>query len=227
MAIVRFGMPIGNTVDGGLIRTVPINHTFCGSLGRTEEFKSPHRNGIRYRESDETGIATASAADGVLHQRTPSVRTIAICDLPRWRSPGVRVLALQYFVAERLPTLTEATLEAATEQWKSTDRQVMTWISRFAGRSQASCTSKFGTEQVTAETRDGRMPPHMDMGHVVGARHVRYARARIWQTAENPEQTIQAAGNQVAVAMRVRSETRDSAKVPSTGNELARKFIGK
>ena len=138
-------------------------------------------------DGNRNGEAEVASAPSERHP----VRGIAFAIASMALAVACVVLALQYFVAERLPDLTEAALQAATERWKHTDRQTMTWISRFVGAQPGIVHVEVRDKQVTAETRDGRVPPRhtWDTWSVPGMLDML---SQDMATAENPEQMIQA-----------------------------------
>lgn len=68
------------------------------------------------------------------------------------------VLVLQYFVAERLPLLTEANLEAAQELWRTAGPASYDLDLKLGGARPGIVHVEVRNQTVTAETRDGRVP---------------------------------------------------------------------
>jgi hypothetical protein len=101
------------------------------------------------------------------------------------------VLALQYFVAERLPDLTDAALQAATERWNAHGPANYDMDVEIRGAQPGIVHVEVQDKQVTAETRDGRIPPRhtWDTWSVPGMLDML---SQDMATAENPEQMIQA-----------------------------------
>ena len=103
------------------------------------------------------------------------------------------VLALQYFVAERLPDLTEAALQAATERWDAT------WTGELRhGCRDSRGTARHRSRRSAGQASDGGDSRRPDsaatyVGHVVGARHVRYAQPGYGRRLRIRSKMIQAA----------------------------------
>jgi hypothetical protein len=101
------------------------------------------------------------------------------------------LLALQYFVAERLPELTEATLQAATERWSQHGPADYDMDIDLRGARPGSVHVEVRKGEVTAQTRDGRIPGRWtwDTWSVPGMLDTL---SQDIATAENPEQMIEA-----------------------------------
>jgi hypothetical protein len=67
-------------------------------------------------------------------------------------------LALQYFVAERLPELTEANLRAAMEKWKANGPASYHMEVELRGARPGNVQVDVRNKEVEDETRDGRTP---------------------------------------------------------------------
>jgi hypothetical protein len=102
------------------------------------------------------------------------------------------LLALNYFVAERIPELTEKTLEAATVKWEKNSPANYDMDIELRGARPGSVHVEVRDRKVTAETRDGRVPGQWtwETWSVPGMFETL---SLDLQTAENPEQSIQAA----------------------------------
>src|SRR5689334_3660362 len=68
------------------------------------------------------------------------------------------LLALKYFVAERLPDLTEATLQAATDRWSERGPADYDMDIDLRGARPGNVHVEVRNGAVTAQTRDGRVP---------------------------------------------------------------------
>jgi len=102
------------------------------------------------------------------------------------------VLALQYFVAERLPILSEAILQAASERWQKNGPASYDLDLELGGAQPGSVHVEVRNKAVTLETRDGRTPGRWtwDTWSVPGLFDTL---SQDLQIAEDPEQQIQAA----------------------------------
>src|SRR3954464_2276016 len=94
--------------------------------------------------------------------------------------------ALQYFVAERLPELTEANLQAAMEQWQKNGPTSYDLDVELRGAQPGRVQVQVRQREVDSETRDGRTPGRWtwDTWSVPGLFDTL---SQDLQTAENPE----------------------------------------
>lgn len=102
------------------------------------------------------------------------------------------VLALQYFVVERIPDLTDAQLELARKLWQSHGPASYDLNVELRGAQPGSVQIEVRDRVVTATTRDGRTPPQWtwDTWSVPGMFETL---TQDLQIAEDPEKEIQAA----------------------------------
>jgi hypothetical protein len=102
------------------------------------------------------------------------------------------LLALKYFVAERLPAVTEASLEAAMQRWNAQGPQGYDMDVELRGAQPGFVHVEVRNHEVTAETRDGRVPGRStwDTWSVPGLFDTL---GRDLEIAANPEQEIGAA----------------------------------
>ena len=102
------------------------------------------------------------------------------------------VLALEYFVVERLPELTEATLEAGMKRWDEHAPASYDMELELRGAQPGLIHVEVRDHEVAVETRDGRDPgrSRWDVWAVPGMFDTI---ARDLEIAGNPEQEIQAA----------------------------------
>jgi hypothetical protein len=77
---------------------------------------------------------------------------------------GCVVLALQFFVAERLPTLDEPALEAAMSRWNEHGPSDYDMDIELRGAQPGKIHVEVRNSEVTAETRDGRDPNRSTWG---------------------------------------------------------------
>ncbi len=101
------------------------------------------------------------------------------------------LLALQYFVAERLPELSEATLQAASERWQKIGPASYDLDLELGGAQPGIVHVEVRNKEVTLEIRDGRTPGRWtwDTWSVPGLFDTL---SQDLQIAEDPEQQIQA-----------------------------------
>lgn len=102
------------------------------------------------------------------------------------------VLALQYFVAEHLPQLTEASLQAATELWSKKGPANYNMDIELRGAQPGNVHVEVRNGEVTAQTRDSRVPARRtwDTWSVPGMLDTL---SQDLATAEDPEKMIDAA----------------------------------
>ncbi len=100
--------------------------------------------------------------------------------------------ALQYFVAERLPELTEATLEKAIAQWDKSGPASYDMEIELRGARPGQVHVEVREREVAAETRDGRVPGRWTW-KTWSVPGMFDTLSQDLQIAENPEQQIQAA----------------------------------
>jgi len=102
------------------------------------------------------------------------------------------VLAVDFFVVERLPALTEASLEAAQKQWKSSGPRSYIMEIELRGAQPGMVHVEVQNGEVTATTRNDRVPPKWtwDTWSVPGMFDTL---EQDLQIAEDPSQQIQAA----------------------------------
>jgi hypothetical protein len=101
-------------------------------------------------------------------------------------------LALQYFVAERLPALNQAALEAAVERWDQNTPPNYDMDILLRGAQPGKVHVEVRGGEVTAETRDGRDPGRSTWG-TWAVPGMFDTLERDLQIAANPQQEIQAA----------------------------------
>lgn len=102
------------------------------------------------------------------------------------------LLAVQYFFEERLPELTEATLQAASERWNEHGPASYDMEIELRGAQPGRVHVEVRDKEVTSETRDGRIPGRWtwDVWSVPGLFETL---GQDLQTAVNPVQEIEAA----------------------------------
>jgi hypothetical protein len=102
------------------------------------------------------------------------------------------ILAIEFFVVERIPALTESDLDAAKKVWLRKGPTSYDMDIELRGAQPGRVQVNVGNRVVAAETRDGRVPKEhtWDTWSVPGMFETL---ERDMETAENPEQTIQAA----------------------------------
>lgn len=137
-----------------------------------------------------TASAPAPSAAGASHR--VSARTIAFVAASVALAAACVALALQYFVAARLPELTETTLETAMERWKQQGPASYDMDLELRGAQPGNVHVEVRDHAVTAETRDGREPGRWtwDTWSVPGLFDML---SQDLQIASNPEGEIQAA----------------------------------
>jgi hypothetical protein len=138
-------------------------------------------------DTNGNGTADAASASSGRHPARALAFVLASAAL----AVACVVLALQYFVAERLPELTEATLQAATERWKENGPASYDMEIELGGAQPGHVHVEVRNGEVTAESRDGRIPARStwDTWPVTGLFDML---SRDLEIAENPEQEIQA-----------------------------------
>lgn len=121
-----------------------------------------------------------------------SARTIAFVLASIALAVACLVFALQYFVADHIPELTEAELQSATERWKEHGPASYDMEIELRGAQPGRVHVEVRNGEVTAETRDGRTPGKWtwDTWSIPGLFDTL---SQDLQTAANPEQEIQAA----------------------------------
>lgn len=102
------------------------------------------------------------------------------------------ILALQYFVAERLPELTEATLEKAMAQWDKFGPASYDMEIELRGARPGQVHVEVRDREVVAETRDGREPGRWTW-KTWSVPGMLDTLSQDLEIAQNPEQLIQAA----------------------------------
>ncbi len=102
------------------------------------------------------------------------------------------ILALQYFVAERLPELTEATLEKAMAQWDKFGPASYDMAIELRGARPGNVHVEVRDHEVVAETRDGREPGRWTW-KTWSVPGMLDTLSQDLEIAQNPEQQIQAA----------------------------------
>jgi hypothetical protein len=102
------------------------------------------------------------------------------------------IVAVEFFVVERLPALTEASLESAKKQWKSGGPHSYIVEIELRGAQPGMIHVEVQDGEVTATTRDKRVPPKWtwDTWSVPGMFETL---EQDLQIAEDPAQQIQAA----------------------------------
>jgi hypothetical protein len=136
--------------------------------------------------STENDIAADPAAS-----RPVPWRSIAIIVIAFAAAVSGVILAMNYFVAERLPALTEGTLNAASANWDANGPASYDMDIELRGARPGTVHVEVRDKEVTAETRDGRVPGKWtwDTWSVPGMFDTL---SQDLQTAANPEQAIQA-----------------------------------
>jgi hypothetical protein len=139
-------------------------------------------------DSNGNGPPDGVSSDGTRH----AARRIAFVLASAALATACVVLALQYFFAERLPEMTEATLQAAIERWKEHGPASYDMEIDLRGAQPGRVHVEVRNKEVTAQTRNGRVPGRWtwDTWSVPGLFDTL---GQDLQTAENPEQEIQAA----------------------------------
>jgi hypothetical protein len=122
----------------------------------------------------------------------PSVRTTAFVLAAVAFAVSCVWLALQYFVGQRLPRLTDASLEAAMLRWDDQGPASYDMDIELRGAQPGTVHVEVRDRNVTAEKRDGREPRRStwDTWSVPGLFDTL---ARDMEIAANPQQEIQAA----------------------------------
>ena len=144
-------------------------------------------------ESELTGADGDRAADDVLTNEPPHpARRIAFVLASAALAVVCVILAIQYFFEERLPEMTEATLQAATERWNEHGPASYDMELELRGAQPGRVHVEVRDKEVTMETRDGRTPGRWtwDVWSVPGLFETL---GQDLQTAENPAQEIEAA----------------------------------
>lgn len=99
------------------------------------------------------------AVDGASAPETPHpARRIAFVLASFALAVAGVMLAVQYFFAERLPELTEATLQVATERWNKNGPASYDMEIELRGAQPGRVHVEVRDKEVTMETRDGRTP---------------------------------------------------------------------
>lgn len=104
---------------------------------------------------DDRSKATSEAADGIGGVRW---RTVAFAFASLALAVAGVALALQYFVAERLPELTEAKLESAMQRWQQNGPANYKMEIELRGAQPGQVHVEVEDKSVTMETRNGRTP---------------------------------------------------------------------
>ena len=101
------------------------------------------------------------------------------------------VLAVEFFVVERIPLLTEVELESAKKRWQEHGPVSYEMDIELRGAQPGRVQVKVQNRVVTAETRDGRIPKEhtWETWSVVGMFNTLETDMEI---AENPQQVVQA-----------------------------------
>jgi len=132
-----------------------------------------------------------SVADSTAAGAGPSSRTLVFVVVSLALAIGCVFLALQYFVAERLPALDEAALEVAIDRWEKNGPASYDMDIDLRGAQPGKIHVEVRDGEVTAETRDGRDPGRSTWGtwSVPGMFDTL---ERDIQIAANPQEQIQA-----------------------------------
>lgn len=133
----------------------------------------------------------SDSADPSLRGR-PQVKAIVFAAVSFVLAIAAIALALQYFVAERLPELTEANLEAATARWEKSGPASYDVEIELGGARPGQVHVEVRDREVIAETRDGREPGRWTW-KTWSVPGMFETLSQDLQIAENPEQQIQAA----------------------------------
>jgi len=132
-----------------------------------------------------------AVADSSGRRRMP-LRSIAFVVISAAAAVAGVLLALNYFVAERLPALTAAALDAASAKWDASGPASYDMDIELRGARPGTVHVEVRDQQVTSETRDGLEPGKWtwDTWSVPGMFDTL---SQDLETSEDPEQTIQAA----------------------------------
>jgi hypothetical protein len=143
-------------------------------------------------EVQPDGLTRGPAGDSAKSSGRVSPKTIAFVVASAALAVACVALALQYFVAERLPKLSEATLRAAIERWQKNGPASYDLDIELRGARPGNVHVEVRNKEVTLETRDGRTPGRWtwDTWSVPGLFDTL---SQDLQIAEDPEQQIQAA----------------------------------
>lgn len=130
------------------------------------------------------------AADPIASRPVPW-RSIAIIVIAFAVAVSGVLFAMNYFVAERLPALTEAVLNTASAKWDANGPASYDMDIELRGARPGVVHVEVRDKEVTAQTRDGRVPGKWtwDTWSVPGMFDTL---SQDLQTAANPEQAIQA-----------------------------------
>ena len=131
-----------------------------------------------------------AAANLPTHARMPP-RSFAYIVVAFAAAVACVILAMNYFVAERQPALTEESLNAASGKWDANGPASYDMDIELRGTRPGIVHVEVRDKEVTAETRDGRVPGKWtwDTWSVPGMFDTL---SQDLQTAANPEQAIQA-----------------------------------
>lgn len=122
----------------------------------------------------------------------PGIKAIAFAVASSLVALASIALTLQYFMAERLPELTETTLEKATAQWDKNGPANYDMEIELRGARPGNVHVEVRDHEVVAETRDGREPGRWTW-KTWSVPGMLDTLSQDLEIAQNPEQQIQAA----------------------------------
>jgi hypothetical protein len=135
------------------------------------------------------GAGTGHEASSVDAKSTVPARTIVFVLASVALAVACVLLALRYFFAERLPDLTEGALEAAMAKWDQNGPASYDMDIELRGARPGNVHVEVRAGQVTAHTRDGRIP-NESTWYTWSVPGMFDMLARDIQIAENPQQEI-------------------------------------
>jgi hypothetical protein len=141
--------------------------------------------------SPQEPVDNANSTDAADAGSRVSTRTILFVIASVALAVACVLLALRYFVAERLPDLTEATLEAAMKRWEQNGPASYDMDIELRGARPGNVHVEVRAGQVTAHTRDGRIP-NESTWYTWSVPGMFDMLERDIQIASNPQQEIQA-----------------------------------
>jgi hypothetical protein len=180
-----------------LIWDLSVPHTLCTTgLGRVCEFfiglsSAKHKSMSQHEENAEAD----RSAQGKIGEGNPSRisrrTTLFVLGSVLFALASL-IVALEFFVVERIPLLTESDLENAKKVWQKHGPVSYDMDIELRGAQPGQVRVNVRNRVVTAETRDGRVPKEhtWETWSVPGMLNTLELDTA---TAENPEQAIQAA----------------------------------
>jgi hypothetical protein len=180
----------GNTNRHRLIPLVPMNHTLP-RLAATAVLSNafPARLIAPNFMANETDASETNIADS--GSRVAPRTWLFVAASLAMAIAGV-LLALKFFVAERLPELTEAAVETAMQRWDKSGPKSYDMNLELRGARPGVVHVEVRDGEITAETRDGRVPGQWTWGtwSVPGLFDTLL---QDLQTAANPDPEVRAA----------------------------------